>query len=39
MLTVEKTNNAPIVHIELPEGGTTKDVPTAPEGSTVTFTL
>ena len=38
VLTVEKTNNAPIVHIELAEGGT-RDLPTAPERSTVTFTL
>jgi uncharacterized repeat protein (TIGR01451 family) len=37
-LTITKTNNAPIVTLDLPNG-TTTDLPTAKEGSTVTFTL
>ena len=37
-LTVAKSNNAPIEELELPDG-TTASLPTAKEGSTVTFTL
>ncbi len=37
-LVIAKSNNAPIETIELPDGSTA-DLPTAPEGSTVTFTL
>ena len=37
-LTITKTNNAPIVTLELPDGSTA-DLPTADEGSTVTYTL
>jgi uncharacterized repeat protein (TIGR01451 family) len=37
-LTISKTNNAPIVTLELPDGSTA-DLPTADEGSTVTYTL
>ncbi len=37
-LVISKSNNAPIETLELPDG-TTADLPTAPEGSTVTFTL
>jgi uncharacterized repeat protein (TIGR01451 family) len=37
-LTISKTNDAPIVTLDLPGGGTA-DLPTADEGATVTFTL
>ena len=37
-LFIDKSNNAPIEHLELPNG-TFADLPTAKEGSTVTFTL
>src|SRR4051794_14378947 len=37
-LTIDKSNNAPLKTIELP-GGTSVQLPTAPEGATVTFTL
>jgi uncharacterized repeat protein (TIGR01451 family) len=37
-LTLDKTNDAPIETLELPDGSTA-DLPTAVEGSTVTYTL
>jgi fimbrial isopeptide formation D2 family protein len=37
-LSVAKSNNAPVEELELPDG-TTASLPTAKEGSTVTFTL
>src|SRR3954469_11266593 len=37
-LTIDKSNNAPLKTIELPDG-TSVQLPTAPEGATVTFTL
>ena len=37
-LVIDKSNNAPIETLELPDG-TTADLPTANEGETVTFTL
>ena len=37
-LVISKSNDAPIESLELPDG-TTADLPTAKEGSTVTFTL
>ena len=37
-LTIAKSNNAPIEELELPDG-TTASLPTAEEGTTVTFTL
>ncbi len=37
-LVISKSNDAPIEHLELPDG-TFADLPTAKEGSTVTFTL
>ena len=37
-LVIAKSNDAPIEHLELPDG-TFADLPTAKEGSTVTFTL
>ena len=37
-LVIDKSNNAPIQTLELPDG-TTADLPTAHEGDTVTFTL
>ena len=37
-LTVDKSNNAPLEELELPDG-TTASLPTAKEGATVTFTL
>ena len=37
-LVIAKSNNAPIETVELPDGSTA-DLPTADEGSTVTFTL
>ncbi len=37
-LTITKTNNAPIVTLVLPDGSTA-DLPTADEGTTVTYTL
>jgi uncharacterized repeat protein (TIGR01451 family) len=38
LLTIDKTNNAPLKALVLPDGST-KDVPTAGEGTTVTYTL
>jgi fimbrial isopeptide formation D2 family protein len=38
ILTIAKSNNAPIEELELPDG-TTASLPTAKEGTTVTFTL
>ncbi|MFL5641830.1 MAG: isopeptide-forming domain-containing fimbrial protein, partial [Chloroflexota bacterium] len=37
-LTIDKSNSAPLKTIELPDG-TSVQLPTAPEGATVTFTL
>ena len=37
-LVIAKSNDAPIESLELPDGSTA-DLPTADEGSTVTFTL
>ena len=37
-LLIDKTNNAPIKELELPDGSTA-DLPTAREGETVTYTL
>ena len=38
LLVISKTNNAPIVVLDLPDGSH-PGLPTAPEGSTVTYTL
>ena len=38
-LLIDKSNDAPLKHIELPPPAGAVDLPTAPEGSTVTFTL
>jgi uncharacterized repeat protein (TIGR01451 family) len=38
VLTIDKTNDAPLQSLDLPDG-TTKSLPTAKEGSTVTYTL
>jgi len=37
-LVIAKSNDAPLQHLDLPDG-TTVDLPTASEGATVTFTL